>query len=951
MKLATFLNSNRIKKNDADAVITHTRMGDNSHNIIPGSFSIGNENVEKFQSLLYNDVVVKKGKEYLTETQLKENGGVDRCIAIDFDFNYERNTARCHTYDDVSNIVGCILDKLKTMFDFASNPECFYVYVLQRSDAYQCERKKCTKDGIHIIFGIKANTIQQSMLREDIIEELPIILSDLPLINKFTDVYDNSVTSASSNWQVYGCRKPGQEPYLLSYYYRVEWQDNDFMCDFMDAETFPMKEKINCLSVRNTNFPVYDLTEDFERKYQERINKNPSNDNAPRSPKFNLNIRNVDLRMDKVQPENIKSKQDLEKILNVWYDALGDETDIRYGKIRCKLKEVHDMTMILPDDFSDDYEKWIKIGWALFNTSNSDYMFYTWMLFSSRSSKFDYGDIPQYYGEKYWGGFVSGRKKECTAGSIVYWAREYWNTISDDINDNKYMQIKQNTIDAFVDQTFQTSLASSLQGNEQATDFDIAKVLYHYCRERFVCADIKNSQWYEFKNHKFKLIDSGVSLSLIISSDLHDLYYKRMLDVAKSIQRLDKEDDPRWKDTKTKIRTLSNITSRVKDTDKKGKIMRAAKELFYDAHFYEKIDNNSKVIGCNNGVVDFEQNVFREGDTLDYITKTTKRDYIPSHKLSLKIKEEINDFMKTLFPIPDLCKYMWQMLASCLVGNNRDQSFHIFTGAGSNGKSLLMKLMKYVLGEYYGIVPESIVTDKRPKIGGLSPEIMNLKGTRLAVINEPSKGTRLNEGPMKALTGGDDITARGLFKDAVTFTPSFKLAVCTNVLFEIDATDEGTWRRIKVIPFMSHFTDKPDPEKEYEFKKDIDLEDKMLKNWVEPFLSMLVDVAFETGGSIQTSCSLIDAKSNEYRNNQDHIMNFIHEKIKETPGEKIKKGELQREFEDWFRIQYGKRNAPKMKEIYPAMDKKFGKYHNNGWHNVTIINDDDDDAEEDKMSW
>ena len=291
------------------------------------------------------------------------------------------------------------------------------------------------------------------------------------------------------------------------------------------------------------------------------------------------------------------------------------------------------------------------------------------------------------------------------------------------------------------------------------------------------------------------------------------------------------------------------------------------------------------------------------------------------------------------------------MLASCLVGNNRDQSFHIFTGAGSNGKSLLMKLMKYVLGEYYGIVPESIVTDKRPKIGGLSPEIMNLKGTRLAVINEPSKGTRLNEGPMKALTGGDDITARGLFKDAVTFTPSFKLAVCTNVLFEIDATDEGTWRRIKVIPFMSHFTDKPDPEKEYEFKKDIDLEDKMLKNWVEPFLSMLVDVAFETGGSIQTSCSLIDAKSNEYRNNQDHIMNFIHEKIKETPGEKIKKGELQREFEDWFRIQYGKRNAPKMKEIYPAMDKKFGKYHNNGWHNVTIINDDDDDAEEDKMSW
>jgi hypothetical protein len=83
----------------------------------------------------------------------------------------------------------------------------------------------------------------------------------------------------------------------------------------------------------------------------------------------------------------------------------------------------------------------------------------------------------------------------------------------------------------------------------------------------------------------------------------------------------------------------------------------------------------------------------------------------------------------------------------------------------------------------------------------------------------------------------------------------------------------------------------------------------------------------------------------EYRNNQDHIINFINEMIKEAPGEKIKKQELSREFEDWFRINYGKRNAPKMKDIYPIMDKKFGKYHNMGWHNVTIVNENMDDSE------
>lgn len=935
MKFQTFLKKYRInnKKKNGDQPITHTRMGDVGHDIVPGSYSIPDSAMEEFYSLLYNDIIYKKNMEYLTETQLKDNGGVDRCIAIDFDFNYELGTSRCHTQDDIFNLICIILSSLKKIFDFSSNPQKFNVYVFQRKSPYDCQRKKCTKDGIHMIIGMKADNIQQTCLRDMVMEELPQCLSNLPLINKHSDVYDNSISSGATNWQMYGCRKPGKEPYLLSFYYNIEWnhEDNDFISMFYEGEKFEMKEKIHLLSVRNKNNPFYSMTDSFQEIYNSKKNKNISTKSD--SNYTHLKVKNIDFRFDTISPENVKNQEDLDKVIKMWYDSFGEEVDARYGLIKSKLKEIHDIVMILPDEYSDDFDRWIRTGWALFNTSNNDYMFYTWMKFSSKSSKFDYSDIPLYYSEKFWDGFQSSREKGYTAGSIIYWAREYWNKKASSPDENEFLKIKQETLNFFIQQSC-----------EESTDFALAKVLYHYCKDKFVCADIKSSQWFEFKNHKFKQIDMGVNLSLIISTNLYQLFHVRMIDAVKSLKDVDRDDEQLWKEIKTKLKALAGICTRLRDVSKKEKLMKAAKELFHDPYFNHKIDTNQKLLGCNNGIVDFEKNIFRPGDSSDYITKSTKMDYIPSHKIPKKIKKEINTFMEQLFPIPALLNYMWEMLASCLVGNNKNQTFHIFTGGGSNGKSLLMKLMKYVLGEYYGIVPISIITEKRPKIGGVSPEIMGLMGTRLAVINEPTRGDKINEGPMKALTGGDDIQGRGLFKDTVTFTPSFKLAVCTNVLFDIDATDDGTWRRIKVVPFLSHFTDRPDSDKEYEFKKDLDLEDKMLKHWVEPFMSMLIDIAFKTGGTITCECDIVNSKSNEYRNNQDHIMNFITEKIIPSPGEKIKKGELGREFEDWFKMNYGKtRGAPKLKDIYPIMDKKFGKYHNLGWHNITFVNENEEE--------
>ena len=144
---------------------------------------------------------------------------------------------------------------------------------------------------------------------------------------------------------------------------------------------------------------------------------------------------------------------------------------------------------------------------------------------------------------------------------------------------------------------------------------------------------------------------------------------------------------------------------------------------------------------------------FGKGYPEDYITKSTKMDYMPKEKIKNyeTKKKEIEYYMETLFPIEELRNYMWDHLASTLIGINHDQTFNIYTGSGSNGKSILVTLMEEILGDYKGEVPLQLITDKRSMIGRATPEVAQLVGIRYAVIQEPSKGDSINEGPLKKL--------------------------------------------------------------------------------------------------------------------------------------------------------------------------------------------------------
>jgi phage/plasmid-associated DNA primase len=179
--------------------------------------------------------------------------------------------------------------------------------------------------------------------------------------------------------------------------------------------------------------------------------------------------------------------------------------------------------------------------------------------------------------------------------------------------------------------------------------------------------------------------------------------------------------------------------------------------------------------------------------------------------------------------------------------------------------------------------------------------------------------------------------------ETVSFIPQFKLVVTCNALMGVKANDHGTWRRIRAVPFKALFTENPiqgDKDKPYQFKLDKYIDEKF-EEWKEVFAAMLVARAFETNGIVD-DCNIVLAKSNEYRQSQDYIAEFISDRITKDPVGRIKKMELNNEFSMWYAANHGGR-GPSPKDLHEYMDKEFGRQRNQIWSGVKIKYGDDND--------
>ncbi len=904
--------------------INYIKIGNNELNVFGNKYSIPNEYVKDFYNDYKNHVFKNKREAYLVEKQLD----IGKYL-IDLDFRYNMNvTEKQHTKKHIEKFIESSLNIFADIYKcIKDNTIKFYIF--EKENINSCS--DITKDGIHIIINIVDDFASKQIFRKKIIEQLNNIWNDLPLNNDWNSVVDEAVMKGNVGWQLYGSRKPGFEPYKLLYIYESVIQEYD---------TIQLKE----IDIKKIN---------FDKLFPELCARDINNCN-----KFTLKDEYVTEHDNYLEKKKFKIKQNnncnsisdisCESDLDSMIDNLFQDTSIDY-----KIKEIHQYTLALPPEFWDSgsYDKWIRVCWALKNTS--EHLMLTWIKFCSKSDEFDYVannalDV--------WNDGDSYNNAGLSYKSIIYWCKTY--------NPTEYKKIYENTVDYYIYYSFKNT-----------TEFDLANTLYHMFKSQYVCTSIKDNIWYEFRNNRWEPNDKGTSLRLKISTDMYKKYEEKLFiyqtscnanqnglitdkpnnnnnsGILNPLQNSiinnynDTENDDQKEYIKKRME-MSNTCKQLKNTNIKNHIMKESQELFYDKEFYNKLDKNSYLLGCRNCIIDFKNKTHRHGKHDDYISKSTNLTYHALDYYKKKMPDIINEittFMEQLFPNKELNSYIWEHLASTLIGTNENQTFNIYTGSGANGKSKLVELMSLVLGEYKGTVPISLITQKRSNIGGTSSELYSLIGTRYAVMQEPSKGDKINEGIMKELTGGDPIQCRALFQNSINFIPQFKLVVCTNTLFDIVSDDDGTWRRLRKVDFESKFTETPYkdnrfPKKEYKYQFQIDTKlDEKFKKWAPVLLSMLVDIAYNTQGKVNDVNAVI-ASTQKYRQEQDIFLEFYNTYFINDPETKniVRIKTITNKFSEWFSQQGYKQKmtqprAPEVTKYFDKIHEKISGSNGGGW--------------------
>jgi putative DNA primase/helicase len=208
----------------------------------------------------------------------------------------------------------------------------------------------------------------------------------------------------------------------------------------------------------------------------------------------------------------------------------------------------------------------------------------------------------------------------------------------------------------------------------------------------------------------------------------------------------------------------------------------------------DDLDADPFLLNCTNGVLDLRTGELRAHDPSDLLTKMTRAAYHPDAEGA-----EFAKFLARVQPDLEMRAYLARLIGSALEGRVINHILPIFWGAGANGKSTYVNAVQSALGDYAAPADPELLTART--FDAHPTGTADLCGLRLAVLHESDHGRRLAEGTVKRLTGGDPVKARRMREDFWYFNPSHTFLMLTNHKPVIGGTDEGMWRRLRLVPW------------------------------------------------------------------------------------------------------------------------------------------------------
>ncbi len=285
-------------------------------------------------------------------------------------------------------------------------------------------------------------------------------------------------------------------------------------------------------------------------------------------------------------------------------------------------------------------------------------------------------------------------------------------------------------------------------------------------------------------------------------------------------------------------------------------------------------------LSVGNGTVNLKTGKLEKPDPKDYFTLHTDVYYYPHYCRPRRFIKFLNEIFEG---DSELIAYFQRAMGYCITGDTSAQVFFVFHGDGANGKSTLVNILNEVLKDYAGQFDSYALAEKNDGSGKANPVVIDNQSKRYVIVSEKNEGTRLDVALVKAISGGDNISARRLFENNIIIKPTYKLIFVTNFLPNINWDDDGIKRRYRIVPFNAKFKgDNADPR----------IADKILAKEKEMILKWLVDGAkeyYKNQYSLGETPKSMEKAMNEARYEQDVLYAYKEDCLEVTPDEESNK--------------------------------------------------------------
>lgn len=290
------------------------------------------------------------------------------------------------------------------------------------------------------------------------------------------------------------------------------------------------------------------------------------------------------------------------------------------------------------------------------------------------------------------------------------------------------------------------------------------------------------------------------------------------------------------------------------------------------------LDADEFLLNLPSGTCDLRTGAVREHNAQDYITKQTAVD--PSGD-GMDVWE---DALQTFFQgDADLIRYVQEIVGLAAIGKVYIEALVIAYGEGRNGKSTFWNTIARVLGTYSGNMSADTLTVGCKR--NVKPELAEAKGKRMIIAAELEEGMRLNTSNVKQLCSTDEIYAEKKYKAPFSYVPTHTLVLYTNHLPRVGAIDQGTWRRLIVIPFNAKIEGKAD------IKSYADFLFKMAGGAVLQWIIEGAKRVIASDYKIAQPRVVQDAIQ-KYKENNDWLSHFLEDCCEIDPSYEAKSGEV-----------------------------------------------------------